>query len=204
MNMDYRNKKNEFIKNFLTNTINNNNHLKLAEEIKKLKEYYDNRALLQQSKTPKINSSDKSDNNNSTEKKQEIDNLDKEKELININEENENNKIIENKKKNNKKNNKKIFYIGIFPKIREIEKNIKKQNIPLLNEEEKQNNIINEKNKNIDNELSNECNDDDDLNKKSFCNKKRNREKIKYFLICKNDRKIGNDIKSKFFVNKRE
>lgn len=55
----------------------------------------------------------------------------------------------------------------------------------------------------IDNELSKECNDDD-LNKKSFCNKKRNREKIKYFLICKNNRKIGNDIKSKFFANKRE
>ena len=55
-----------------------------------------------------------------------------------------------------------------------------------------------------DNELSNECNNDDDLNKKSFCNKKRNREKIKYFLICKNNRKIGNDIKSKFFVNKSE
>ena len=80
-NMDYRNKKNEFIKNFLINTINNNNYLKLAEEIKKLKEYFDNRVILQKSKNPKINLSDKSDNNNIITEKQEIDNLEKKRNL---------------------------------------------------------------------------------------------------------------------------
>ena len=209
-NMDYTNKKNEFIKNFLTNTINNNNYLQLAEEVKKLKEFYDNRALQNKSKSPKTNISE-----NTFPEKQELDN---EKELIKINEEslkNELNEKDDNKQKNEKKNSKKIFYIGIFPKNKEIEKiknkNKNKQNISLKEEEEKQNNIyenmnIKKKNNILNNDIEDELSKEnsDDLNKKSFCNKKRNREKTKYFLICKKIRKISNDIKSRFCVNKCE
>ena len=188
--MDYTNKKNEFIKNFLNSTINNNNYLQLAEEVKKLKEFYDNRALQNKSKSPKTNVSE-----NTFPEKQEIDN---EKD--------------DNKQKSEKKNNKKIFYIGIFPKNKEIEKikNKNKQNISLKEEEEKQNNIYESKTIKKKNILNNDIEDElpkdnnDDLNKKSFCNKKRNREKTKYFLICKKIRKISNDIKSRFCVNKCE
>ncbi len=206
-NMDYTNKKNEFIKNFLTNTINNNNYLQLTEEVKKLKEFYDSRALQNKSKSPKTNISE-----NTFPEKQEIDN---EKELIKINEEslkNELNEKDDNKQKTEKKNSKKIFYIGIFPKNKEIErmKNKNKQNISLKEEEEKQNNIYESKTIKKKNILNNDIEDElpkdnnDDLNKKSFCNKKRNREKTKYFLICKKIRKISNDIKSRFCVNKCE
>ena len=60
-----------------------------------------------------------------------------------------------------------------------------------------------ELNNNIDNELYKDINNDN-FNNKSFCEKKRKREKVKYFISCKIKKRIDNDIKDKFFVNKYE
>ena len=214
-NLDYKNKKNEFIKNFLSNTVNDY-YLKLAEKVKELKEYYNNRALQKKSKKKIINITtidsltEKNDINLNDTKKEDIIVNDK-KDLINKNEK------VKRFEKNKKNNKKKIFYIAFFPKYKELKKNINIPKINLEEEEEKKiykiiekkgNNKIKkiynkELNNNIDNELYKDINNDN-FNNKSFCEKKRNREKIKYFISCKIKKRIDNDIKDKFFVNKYE
>ena len=215
-NLDYKNKKNEFIKNFLSNTVNDY-YLKLAEKVKELKEYYDNRNLQKKSKKNKIKNVTAI---NSLTEKNDINLNDTKKENIIVNEKND---LINNKneklkrfEKNKKNKNKKIFYIVFLPKNKELEKNINIPKINLKEEEEKKIYKIIEKkgtnkirkifnkelNNNIDNELYKDINDN--FNNKSFCEKKRNREKRKYFISCKIKKRIDNDIKDKFFVNKYE
>ena len=53
-NMDYKNKKNEFIKSFLNNSLNNE-FSKLTEQVKDLREYYQNRKIKQKNNLFSLN-----------------------------------------------------------------------------------------------------------------------------------------------------
>ena len=124
-NLDYKSKKNEFIKTFMIKTLNNK-YEKLAEEVKKYKEYYENRINLKNSTIQKnifindisfIIRKDSNEKNNEygikINKKSKNDN---EINYANIDlKEEEKQGIIHEIKKNNKNENKK--YINNISKI---------------------------------------------------------------------------------------
>ena len=172
-NVDYNNKKNDFIKNFMNNLVNDR-YLKLYEEVKQLKIFYENRKSLNNKlvfipvviqKNDDILENSLIKNNNSI--------------ILNNNE--IENKIKDNKNKNNIVDN---LTLNSTNTISQIESKLNK-NITLEEEikgyyNKKIYNNINEKANLFGNEFEkNICKD------KNFCNKKRKR-KIKYFISCKN------------------
>ena len=172
-NVDYNNKKNDFIKNFMNNLVNDR-YLKLYEEVKQLKIFYENRKSLNNKlvfipvvikKNDDILENSLIKNNNSI--------------ILNNNE--IENKIKDNKNKNNIVDN---LTLNSTNTISQIESKLNK-NITLEEEikgyyNTKIYNNINEKANLFGNEFEkNICKD------KNFCNKKRKR-KIKYFISCKN------------------
>ncbi len=172
-NVDYNNKKNDFIKNFMNNLVNDR-YLKLYEELKQLKIFYENRKSLNNKlvfipvviqKNDDILENSLIKNNNSI--------------ILNNNE--IENKIKDNKNKNNRVDN---LTLNSTNTISQIESKLNK-NITLEEEikgyyNTKIYNNINEKANLFGNEFEkNICKD------KNFCNKKRKR-KIKYFISCKN------------------
>ena len=155
--VDHSNKKNQFVKKFMSNTMNDK-YLQLLEEVKQLKNYYDNRNLLKDKYNQIIFTKQKSEEtmDNSLIKNNNYINLIINKEKSQI----ENNVIIN-------KNN----YINNFIELK--------------------NNIFDKKDKN-EKENINE-NDETVINIKEnqFCNKKRkNNNKIKYFISCKKCQKL--------------
>ncbi len=172
-NVNYNNKKNDLIKNFMNNLVNDR-YLKLYEELKQLKIFYENRKSLNNKlvfipvviqKNDDILENSLIKNNNSI--------------ILNNNE--IENKIKDNKNKNNRVDN---LTLNSTNTISQIESKLNK-NITLEEEikgyyNTKIYNNINEKANLFGNEFEkNICKD------KNFCNKKRKR-KIKYFISCKN------------------
>ena len=143
-NMDYKNKKNEFIKSFLNNSLNNE-FSKLTEQVKDLREYYQNRKIKQKNNLFSLNNIIEYNINKSKillkeeEEKQDI------QENINI----------------NKKDKRNYFYI--VKKLKKYKNEIKEE-----------------------------------LNDNYFCNRKRNGQKIKYFISCKKAKNIDDSEKKVF------
>ena len=167
-NVDYNNKKNQFIKTFMQNTLNDE-YLNLLEEVKKLKNYYDTR-YGQKVKFTKI------DVHNQT-KEDIMNNLINESTQIELN---------EIKTKNNSDIN--VFEAPINGTIKNS--NTNESIINLEENNEKENNIENIS----ENFLSKKENNtivnikEDDLEKneeKILCNNKRKNDKIKYFIFYK-------------------
>ena len=178
-NVDYNNKKNEFIKNFMNNLLNDK-YFELCEEVKKLKSFYENRKLL-------INQNYFFPLNNI---KNEI--------RLDISLIKNNNYIIQNKNSDIKNlienNNKIIKYDNLLLNNNQITRNEKIQNNN-MNLDENKNEYYNEnicnniKEEQLKKEKEKEIFDEKKLN---FCNRKRNR-KIKYFISCKKYKKTKNN-----------
>ena len=174
-NVDYKNKKNKYIKEITNNSLNDK-YLQLCNEIKELKNFYDNRKLLK-NKFPQISlNNQKSDDT--------LDNsLIKIKNNINLN------NYEKNKFETNINNNIIDYIIPIKDKEEKIE-NIINKNINLKEEDKNNNfneniseNIINSNKifkKSLENELSN-----NNSGENNFCNKKRKKDKVKYFISFK-------------------
>ena len=179
-NLDYKNKKNEFIKTFMINLLNDK-YLKLAEETKMLKEYYEkrknNNKIIEGVKSPlSIFDNDTKNNELNINK---IDN-----EMMNGD-----NNIINNKI-NDKNNDNNLLDIYEFDEKGKNYYNINRANIDLKEEEEeKQENIdgntLSNKNHNIMNNYEKEMN--------HFFGIKKKHRKIRYFLSCKKTKNINNN-----------
>ena len=176
--VDYNKKKNKFIKVFMNNSLNDK-YLQLCEEVKQLKNYYENRNLLKHKNNLFMFTNQKSEEtlDNSLIKKNDVKN-----DYLNLDEiKNEKNQIKNNENLNiNECTNKNELKI--------IDSMINKPNISLDEKDENNNNKdINEKtnNKSLENQKTKKIN-----NKKIiFCNKKRKSSKIKYFISSKNIQK---------------
>ena len=144
-NMDYKNKKNEFIKSFLNNSLNNE-FSKLTEQVKDLREYYQNRKIKQKNNLFSLN--------NIIEY-----NINKSKILLK--EEEEEKQDIQENININKKDKRNYFYI--VKKLKKYKNEIKEE-----------------------------------LNDNFFCNRKRNGQKIKYFISCKKAKNIDDSEKKVF------
>jgi hypothetical protein len=139
-NNEFKNKKSEIKIFSLTNSFNDE-FLKLAEQIKELKNYYQNRKILNKSLIQKKD--EIKENQSNTLNNNEI-----------INYINNNSKTVLKEEENK--------YIQENRKCFNIEKILKK----------------------FKNEINTELNDN------LFCNRKRNGQKMKYFIICKKAKKI--------------
>jgi hypothetical protein len=184
-NLDYKNNKNEFIKKFMTNSINNK-YSSLLQEVIKLKEFYENRKKLQFSKIIK-----KNDDNFVT--------LNKDMEHIYDENYIDNNIVINNKEIKRNENKKYLFYVCKSFKQNQIGNNFINNNMNLNeDEEEKQEN---NQEKNFENHIKMNEKYDLKINEENmFCKKKREGQKIKYFISCKKPKNL--DIKNKFYINK--
>ena len=181
-NLDYKNNKNEIIKTFMINSLNDK-YSSLLQEVTKLKEFYDNRKKLQISKKI-INNGDNF--------------LTLKNDIKNIYEENYINKnlVINNKEIKRNVNKKYIFYVCKSLKQNQIKNNFNNNNIELNEDEEEKN-----KGNNFENYIKmNEKHDLKNNEENMFCNKKREGQKIKYFISCKRPKNL--DVKNKFYINK--
>ena len=157
--------KNEFIKTFMINSLNDK-YPSLLQEVTKLKEFYDNRKKLQH-----------------------------------IYDENYINKniVINNKEIRGNENKKYIFFVCKSLKQNQIENDFKNNNMN-LNEDEEEKQENNQGN-NFENHIkTKEKYDLKNREQNMFCNKKREGQKIKYFISCKRPKNL--DIKNKFYINK--
>jgi len=180
-NLDYKNNKNQFIKTFMINSLNNK-YSSLLQELTKLKEFYENRKKFQNSKNIKNN----------------VDIfLTIKKDLKHIYDENNINENILNNNKIIKRNEnrKYIFYVCKSYKTNQI-KNINMN----LNEDEEEKQENNQGNNSENHKKMNEKYDLKNMGENIFCHKKRDGQKIKYFISCK--RPKNSDIKNKFYINK--
>ena len=172
--VDYDKKKNKFIKVFMNNSLNDK-YLQLCEEVKQLKNFYENKNLLKQKNNQFMFTNQKSEEtlDNSLIKKNDYLNLDKIKSEKNQIKHNENLNFNEFTNKN---------------ELKIIDSVINKPNISLDEKDENNNNKdINEKinNKYLENQNTTKIN-----NKKIiFCNKKIKSNKIEYFVCIKNVQK---------------
>ena len=184
-NLDYKNNKNEIFKTFMINSLNDK-YSSLLQEVTKLKEFYDNRKKIQISKKI-INNGD-----NFLTLKNDIENI-YEENYINKN------LVINNKEIKRNVNKKYIFYVCKSFKQNQIKNNFNNNNIDLNeDEEEKKDNI---QGNNFENYIKmNEKHDLKNNEENMFCNKKREGQKIKYFISCKRPKNL--DIKNKFYINK--
>ena len=179
-NFDYKNNKNELIKKFMINSLNDK-YPSLLKEVEKLKEYYENR------KESQISKNIKNDDVNSVNLKNGIEYLSDEKYM--------NKKIVINNKEIKRNKNKKyIFYVCKSYRPNKIKNNNKNLN---EDEEEKQEN---NKGNNFENLIKICENNLKNMEENMFCNKKREGQKIKYFVSCKRPKNL--DIKNKFYINK--
>ena len=184
-NIDNKNNKNEFIKTFMINSLNDK-YPSLLQEVTKLKEFYDNRKKLQISKNIK----NKYDNLVTIKK-----------DLEHIYDENYINKniVINNKEIKGNENKKYIFFVCKSLKQNQIENDFKNNNMN-LNEDEEEKQENNQGN-NFENHIqAKEKYDLKNREQNMFCNKKREGQKIKYFISCKRPKNL--DIKNKFYINK--
>lgn len=184
-NLDNKNNKNEFIKTFMINSLNDK-YPSLLQEVTKLKEFYDNRKKLQISKNIK----NKYDNLVTIKK-----------DLEHIYDENYINKniVINNKEIKGNENKKYIFFVCKSLKQNQIENDFKNNNMN-LNEDEEEEQENNQGN-NFENHIkTKEKYDLKNREQNMFCNKKREGQKIKYFISCKRPKNL--DIKNKFYINK--
>ena len=180
-NLDYKNKKNEFIKTFMINLLHDK-YLKLAEETKKFKEHHDKR------KNDCIKTNEEKNSLSSKINKEVKNNNLKDNQIVN------GDKII-----NNKNEDKTILDIYEFDIINKNNDSITKTNINLKEEEEEKQENIHENtflcnNKKIKNGNKKEIN--------KLCGIKRKHGKIRYFISCKKAKKI--DDNRKFLINKLE
>jgi hypothetical protein len=166
-NVDFNNKKNQFIKTFIQNTLNED-YFTLLEEVRNHKNYYDNR-------------------NGQKVKFTKIDVLNQTKEeTMNNNLINENTQIYLNdiKTKNNSDLN--VFEAPSNGTIKNI--NANESIINLEENNEKENNIENISENVLNKKESNTTVKEEDLEKnddKILCNNKRKNDKIKYFIFYK-------------------
>ena len=161
--LDHNNKKNEFIKTFIIN-VPNEKYLKLAEETKKFREFYEKRNLL------KINNNKNIGEING-------------KSVLNIN------NIKSNEIENNITNNYNETKENIKERIIDNKEN--NDNILFMNKDEKELNNLKNLQKGIE----------ENKYQNSFCNRKRGREKIRYFISCKKAKQI--DDSNKIFLIKK-
>ena len=188
-NLDYKSNKNEFIKSFMINSLNEE-YSSLLQEVTKLKEYYDNRKKLQIPKNIKNNSDNFVTFKNGIEYKDDENYINK-------------NIDIDIKEIKGNENKKRIFYVCKSYKknhINQMKNNIKNNNMNLdENEEEKQDKNQEENHIKIKEKCINQ-NDLKKLEENMLCNKKREGQKIKYFISCKKPKNL--DITNKFLNNK--
>ena len=179
-NLDFNNKKNEFIKSFLLNSSSNEKYEELQNDVKKIKDFYTKRKILM--------------NLNKNDKKV-------------IDETNENQSFIKNDKNNEKI---KINYIDEIKNEFIINKPMfclkeeeKQKHETFIFEKNKNNNFINDnlnkKEKISENDFKKEIKEE--IKNIRLCNRKRKREKIKYFKSFKNLKKLDNT-KQVFLINK--
>ena len=170
-NIEFNNKKNDFIKDFMNNTLNDK-YSKLSDEVKKFKIFYENRNLLNKEQLNLVLSNQKSDKT-------------QENSLIKINNLNTNNKEIINNK-NNKNYNINIDNI----KNEDFDLNLK-NNIALKEEQEEEKkenydeNMI--KSKKTKTEMKAPLNNEISKNQyieNIYSLKKRKVDKIKYNISC--------------------
>ena len=170
-NIEFNNKKNDFIKDFMNNTLNDK-YSKLSDEVKKFKIFYENRNLLNKEQLNLVLSNQKSDKT-------------QENSLIKINNLNTNNKEIINIK-NNKNYNINIDNI----KNEDFDLNLK-NNIALKEEQEEEKkenydeNMI--KSKKTKTEMKAPLNNEISKNQyieNIYSLKKRKVDKIKYNISC--------------------
>ena len=199
-NVDYNNKKNDSIKVFMSNMVNDK-YLQLHEEVKQLKNYYENRNLKKEesNKIVLINQKNNEIMDNLLNKKNVINGSDN-----NLSYQNENNEL-----KIKIKNSITTLNISESPneeKIPEYENLINNVNIISLEEKNQKenddenicNNINNKKENNLKNEELEKY-----INKEYyFCNKKRNDNNLKYFISCKKFKNL--DLYNDFSVDKKE
>jgi hypothetical protein len=166
-NVDYNNKKNQFIKTFMQNTLNDE-YLTLLEEVRNHKNYYDTR-------------------NGQKVKFTKIDVLNQAKEeTMNNNLINESSRIDLNEMKTKNNSDLNVFEA---PSNGTIKKSNTNESIINLEENnEKENNIENISENVINKKESNTIEKEDDLEKnedKILCNNKKKNDKIKYFIFYK-------------------
>ena len=180
-NVDYNNKKNQFIKVFMNNTLNDK-YMQLWEEVKQLKNFYENRNLLKAQCKLNMNQKQKSEEtmDNSLMKK-----TDPSKNNLNFDLKDKfqidnrvflNNSIIINDFMNNQKMAQKDLVTN-KPNINLDEKDENENNND-NNLKKIKNNYINEKNT----EKTNTTNTTNTTKKLFFCNHKRKGDKIKNFI----------------------
>ena len=185
--LDYKNNKNEFIKKFMINSINNK-YSSLLQEVIKLKEFYENRKKLQFSKIIKKN------DDNFVNIKNDVEHIYDENYL-------DNNIVIDNKKIKRNENKKYIFYVCKSFKQNQIENNFINNNMKLNEDEDEEEKQENNQENNFENHIKMKEKYDFKINEENmFCKKKREGQKIKYFISCKKPKNL--DIKNKFYINK--
>lgn len=166
-NVDYNNKKNQFIKTFMQNTLNDE-YLKLIEEVRKHKSYYDTRNG-QKVKFTKIDIINQ-------EKEESMNNF-----LIN-----ESTQIELNEVKTKNNSALKLFEVPSSGTIKNNNTNESMADFEENNQKEK--NIENISENVLSQKETNEINIKENFEKnvdKIFCNNKRKNDKIKYFIFYK-------------------
>ena len=166
-NVDYNNKKNQFIKTFMQNTLNDE-YLTLLEEVRNHKNYYDTRngQKVKFTKTDVLNQTKEETMNNN---------------LIN-----ESTQVYLNEIKNKNNSDLNLFEAPSNGTIKNINDN--ERIINLEENNEKENNIENISENVLNKKESNTTVKEEDLEKnddKILCNNKRKNDKIKYFIFYK-------------------
>ena len=166
-NVDFNNKKNQFIKTFMQNTLNDE-YLTLLEEVRNHKNYYDTRngQKVKFTKTDVLNQTKEETMNNN---------------LIN-----ESTQVYLNEIKNKNNSDLNLFEAPSNGTIKNINDN--ERIINLEENNEKENNIENISENVLNKKESNTTVKEEDLEKnddKILCNNKRKNDKIKYFIFYK-------------------
>ena len=171
-NVDFNNKKNNFIKE-LTNNSLNDKYLQLCEEVKQLKNFYENRNLLKNKllSMTLVNEKNVTNFDNLLMKNNNYKNITDDQFIKKLNNRNKLDVFIEN----NDKTSKFECYINNNISLEERNKENYNEDISRIVDNKKKAILYNSKEKelkNIDKE-------------QNYCNKKRKNAKIKYFIICK-------------------
>jgi hypothetical protein len=183
-NLDYKNNKNEFIKEFMINTLNAK-YSSMLQEVTKLKEFYENRKKLQISKNIKNNGDNFITIKNDLEQIYDGNYLN----------------IINYKEIKKNENKKFIFYVCKSFKQNQTENNLTNNNMNLNENEDEEEKQENNQGNIFENHIKiNEKYDFKNNEENMFCNKKREGQKIKYFISCKRPKNL--DIKNKFYIKK--
>ena len=177
-NVDFNNKKNNFIKE-LTNNSLNDKYLQLCEEVKQLKNFYENRNLLKNKLLPMTLVNEKNVKNIDIllMKNNNYKNITDDQFIKKLNNSNKLDGFIEN----NDKTSKFECYINNNISLEEPNKENYNEDISRIVDNKKKAIFYNSKEKELKNIYK----------EQNYCNKKRKNAKIKYFISCKKKRLMG-------------